>query len=911
MPKRVWFFGEGTAEGGAADAALLGGKGANLAEMCRLGVPVPAGFTIDTEACNAFVAGGGALPDGLEAEIRGHLARVEAAMGARFGDPENPLLLSVRSGARRSMPGMMDSVLDLGLNGAVVRGLAARSGDARFAWDTYRRFIAMYADVVHGLGRDDDAFERALDEARREAGAADDLGLDAAALERLCARYGEYVAGALGHPLPDDPFEQLLGAVAAVFRSWNNDRAVAYRAMYGIPDDWGTAANVQAMVYGNRGEDCATGVAFTRDPATGERRFFGEYLVNAQGEDVVAGVRTPAPVSDPGDGGDGGDGAMERRMPQAYRELVAVQAELERHFRDMQDIEFTVQQGKLWILQTRSGKRTGFAAIRIAVEMVDEGLIDSRTAVARVDPEAITHLLRPVFDADAKAAAQADGRVLAHGLPAGPGAAAGRIALTAPDAVAMAQAGERVLLVRQDTSADDIRGMQAAQGVLTARGGMTSHAAVVGRQMGKVCVVGCGDLEPDPAGGAVRVKGRRFAAGEWLSLDGFSGEVIAGELPTRPSDVLQVLFEGLDPSDAPGYERFARLMAWADDLRRLRVRANADQGGQAAQAVTLGAEGIGLCRTEHMFFGEGKIGPMRRAILAEDPAERASALDALLELQRADFAGLFRACDGLPVTVRMLDPPLHEFLPRGEEAVAALAADLGWEPARLAARIEALRESNPMLGHRGCRLGITRPDITAMQTRAILEAALDVRAQGLRVHPEIMIPLVAYPSELDDQARVVRAEAERVMAARGERIDFDLGTMIELPRAALVADVIARTAEFFSFGTNDLTQTTLGMSRDDIGPVLEHYRNAGLLASDPFQHLDEEGVGALVRIAVDKGRATRADLEVGICGEHGGDPASVDFCHRAGLDYVSCAALRVPVARLAAAQAALRGEGGG
>ncbi len=906
MHKRVYFFGEGTAEGGAEQAALLGGKGANLAEMSRIGVPVPAGFTITTAACNEFTAAGGSLPDGLVDEIREHLARVEAAMGARFGDPAQPLLLSVRSGARRSMPGMMDSVLDLGLNETVVRGLAARTGNPRFAWDTYRRFLHMYADVVHGLGRDDDAFERMLDHARREAGARDDLGLDAAALEALCGRYREYVASALGHPLPDAPLDQLLAAVAAVFRSWNNDRAVAYRAMYGIPDDWGTAANVQAMVYGNLGDDCATGVAFTRDPATGERRFFGEYLVNAQGEDVVAGVRTPAPVPDPDDGD---PTSMQRRMPQAYRELVDVQARLEAHFRDMQDIEFTVQQGRLWILQTRSGKRTGFAAIRIAVEMVDEGLIDARTAVARVDPEAVTHLLRPVFDADAKAAAEADGRVLARGLPAGPGAAAGRIALTARDAVAMAQSGERVLLVRQDTSADDIRGMQAAEGVLTARGGMTSHAAVVGRQMGKVCVVGCGDLEPDPAGGAVTVNGRRFAAGEWLSLDGFTGEVIAAELPTRPSDVLQVLFEGRDASDAPGYERFARLMAWADELRRLGVRANADQGGQARQAVTLGAQGIGLCRTEHMFFGDGKIGPMRRAILAEDADERARALDALLALQRADFAELFRACDGLPVTVRMLDPPLHEFLPRGDGDVAALASELGWEPARLAARIEALRESNPMLGHRGCRLGITRPDITAMQTRAILEAALDARAAGVRVHPEIMIPLVAFPSELDDQARVVRAQAAQVMAERGERIDFDVGTMIELPRAALVADDIARSAEFFSFGTNDLTQTTLGMSRDDIGPVLEHYRTAGLLASDPFQHLDEAGVGALVRIAVEKGRATRPDLAVGICGEHGGDPASVDFCHRAGLDYVSCSPLRVPVARLAAAQAAVREDG--
>jgi pyruvate,orthophosphate dikinase len=894
MSKWSYFFGDGRAEGGAGQEALLGG--------------VPPGFTLTTEACNAFTAAGGSFPPGLEEQVDEHLARVEAVTGARFGDVGAPLLLSVRSGARRSMPGMMDSVLNLGLDQAVVRGLAARTGDERFAWDTYRRFLAMFGDVVFGIGRGDggSAFEHVLDEAKRAAGARSDLELDAGALRALAGRYRDLVAGALGRPFPDDPREQLLAAVAAVFRSWNNDRARAYRAMYGIPEDWGTAANVQAMVFGNLGGDCATGVAFTRDPATGERRFYGEYLVNAQGEDVVAGVRTPAAVPDPGDGG---EGSMARRMPEAYAELDRIQGELERHFRDMQDIEFTVQQGRLWILQTRNGKRTGFADVRIAVDMVDEGLIGVRDAVARVDPEAVTQLLRPVFDPAARERARGERRVLARGLPAGPGAASGRIAVTVAQALAMARDGERVILVRPETSADDIRGMQAAEGVLTARGGMTSHAAVVGRQMGKVCVVGCTELEVDPAAGRAVLAGCPLAAGDWLSLDGYGGEVIAGEVPARPSEVLDVLLGGRDPADAPVFERFSRLLRWADGLRRLGVRANADQGGQARLAATLGAEGIGLCRTEHMFFGEGKIGPMRRVILAEAPEARTRALEELLALQRADFAELFRACGGFPVTVRMLDPPLHEFLPGDEETVSALAAEMGRDPAWLRGRIEGLRESNPMLGHRGCRLGITRPEITAMQTRAVLEAALDVRAEGVGVRPELMIPLVAFPAELAHQCAVVRAEAERVFAARGERLCYLAGTMIELPRAALVADAIAPHAEFFSFGTNDLTQTTLGMSRDDIGPVLRHYRDAGLLAADPFQHLDEAGVGALVRIAVERGRGARADLEVGICGEHGGDPDSIDFCHRAGLDYVSCSPLRVPVARLAAAQAALRSQG--
>jgi pyruvate,orthophosphate dikinase len=904
MSKWVYFFGAGEADGGSGQEALLGGKGANLAEMCRLGVPVPPGFTLSTEACNAFTAAG-ALPPGLEAQLDEHLARVEAIMGARFGDPQEPLLLSVRSGARRSMPGMMDSVLNLGLNETVVQGLARRTGHPRFAWDTYRRFLAMFADVVHGLGREahGSAFERMLDEAKRDAGARSDLELDAAALRALAGRYRDFVAAALGRPFPDDPREQLLAAVGAVFRSWNNDRARAYRAMYGIPEDWGTAANVQAMVFGNLGDDCATGVAFTRDPATGERRFYGEYLVDAQGEDVVAGVRTPAPVPD---SDHGHEGSMARRMPEAYAQLVRIQGELERHFRDMQDIEFTVQQGRLWILQTRNGKRTGFAAVRTAVDMVDEGLIDTRDAVARIEPEAITQLMRPVFDREALAQARAAGRVLARALPAGPGAASGRIALGVAEALAMAAQGGPVILVRPETSADDIRGMQAAQGVLTARGGMTSHAAVVGRQMGKVCVVGCAELEVDPGSRRLVLAGRPLAAGDWLSLDGYHGEVIAGELPTRPSEVLEVLLEGRDPAQAPVYDRFSRLLQWADGLRRLKVRANADQGTQGRLAAILGAEGIGLCRTEHMFFGEGKIGPMRRVILAEAGDARDQALEELLALQRADFTELFRACDGFPVTVRMLDPPLHEFLPGDDDAVCAVAAEMGRDAGWLRGRIEGLRESNPMLGHRGCRLGITRPEITAMQTRAVLEAALDVRAEGVGVMPELMIPLVAFPAELAHQCAVVRTAAERLFASRGERLRYLVGTMIELPRAALLADAIAAHADFFSFGTNDLTQTTLGMSRDDIGPVLRHYRDAGLLAADPFQQLDEAGVGALVRIAVDKGRGARPDLEVGICGEHGGDPGSIDFCHRAGLDYVSCAPLRVPVARLAAAQAALR-----
>ncbi len=902
----VHSFSQGRADGGKDDRDLLGGKGANLAEMCRMGLPVPPGFTLSTDLCGWYYEHGEAYPPELERQVEEALRRLEREMGKRFGDPADPLLVSVRSGARVSMPGMMDTVLNLGLNDETVKGLAARSGNERFAWDAYRRFVQMYADVVLGVraaaGEHHDPFEEALDALKRERGAAEDTALGADDLRRLVRTFKGIVRERSRRPFPTDPLEQLWGAVGAVLGSWNNERAIAYRQMNAIPSSWGTAVNVVAMVFGNLGPDSGTGVAFTRDPASGEKRFYGEFLMNAQGEDVVAGIRTPEPIE-----------RLERCSPEAWRELLRVQELLERHFRDMQDLEFTIESGKLFLLQCRAGKRTGFAAARIAVDMVEEGLIRKDEALLRVDPEALNQLLQPVFAPAELARARKEGRVLTRGLNAGPGAATGRIVLQAERAMERARAGERVILVRVETSPEDIRGMQAATGILTARGGMTSHAALVARQMGRVCVAGAGELSIDYAARTVSVRGRTLAEGDWISLDGTTGEVLEGEIGTRPSEVLSVLFGkgGKKGRGGPVFRAYERLMEWADGARRLRVRTNADQPDQCRTAVAFGAEGIGLCRTEHMFFEGSKIDAVREMILAESAAERERALKKLLPLQRRDFEGIFKAMGPRPVTVRTLDPPLHEFLPHDAAEIEALAADMGVPAARLAAKVESLRELNPMLGHRGCRLGVSFPEITRMQARALFEAACNVaRKGGLVPRPEIMIPLVGTPRELALQAAEVRETAERVFAEKKTRVPYLIGTMIELPRAALVAGAIAEHAQFFSFGTNDLTQTTFGISRDDAGTFVPLYVAEEILPADPFARLDVEGVGRLMEIACREGRAARRDLKLGICGEHGGDPASIAFCHGLGLEYVSCSPYRVPIARLAAAQAALRERAG-
>jgi len=904
--KYVYAFGGGAAEGDGSRKDLLGGKGANLAEMCRLGLPVPHGFTITTEVCTHYYAARKTYPTGLLEEIDEHLAQVEKALGRKFGDPVNPLLVSVRSGARASMPGMMDTILNLGLNDKTVEGLVKVSKSPRFAWDCYRRFVAMYGDVVLELKpadkRERDPFEVILEKKKLAYGVRLDTQLPVDALKELVRDFKAEIRYRTGAIFPEDPRQQLAGAIGAVFGSWMNERAIVYRQLNGIPESWGTAVNVQSMVFGNLGEDCGTGVAFTRDPATGENVFYGEYLINAQGEDVVAGVRTPQKIA-----------TLEKKMPAVYKQLLGIRATLEDHYHDMQDIEFTVEKGKLWMLQTRTGKRTGFAEVRIAVEMVEEGRIQPGEAVLRVNPDSLNQLLRPIFDPDAKYAAMRDGRILAKGLNAGPGAATGRIVFNAQDAFEWAQRGEKVLLVREEASPEDIKGMNAAEGILTARGGMTSHAALVGRQMGKVCVVGCEALRVDPMVGSMAVKSatgdmKVLREGDWLSIDGTTGEVIEGKLATKPSDVLQVLLDRtLDPTASPVYQRYATLMSWADQVRRLKVRANADQPDQAANAVAFGAEGIGLCRTEHMFFGGDRITAMREMILAEKTDERERALEKILPMQRDDFAGIFRAMGDRPVTIRTLDPPLHEFLPHGEKEREAVARQAGVDPRLVARKVAELHEMNPMLGHRGCRLGISFPEITRMQTRAILEAACRVKQEGVDVKPEIMIPLVGHVRELMDQAKIVRAVAEKVFQESGTRVDFLVGTMIELPRAAVTADEIAGVAEFFSFGTNDLTQTTFGLSRDDAGKFLPEYVKREIFPADPFEKLDQGGVGKLVKMGVDLGRGTRFDLKVGICGEHGGDPSSVEFCHRVGLDYVSCSPFRIPIARLAAAQAALRG----
>ncbi|HRS16519.1 MAG TPA: pyruvate, phosphate dikinase [Thermoanaerobaculaceae bacterium] len=896
--KMVYLFGGGSAEGNGSMKVLLGGKGANLAEMAGIGLPVPPGFTITTEVCIDYQKAR-TYPPALAAQVEGGLAHIERVTGKKFGDPSNPLLVSVRSGARASMPGMMDTILNLGLNDSTVQGMIALTGNPRFAWDCYRRFVAMYGDVVLGCkpeGKDEiDPFEEILEETKHAKGVHVDTELTAEDLQELVVRFKAAVLKRTGKTFPESPMEQLWGAIGAVFGSWDNARAVAYRRLNNIPDDWGTAVNVQAMVYGNMGEDSGTGVAFTRDPASGENYFYGEFLVNAQGEDVVAGVRTPRPVRE-----------MAEVFPEVNTQLLAVRQTLERHFKDMQDFEFTVEKGKLYMLQTRNGKRTGLAAIRIAVDMVEEGLIDADEALRRVEPDQLNQLLRPIFNAASKRTALSAGKLLAKGLPAGPGAATGKAVFNAVDAEEWAARGEQVMLVRIETSPEDIRGMNAAQGILTARGGMTSHAALVARQMGKVCVVGCEALDIDYKARTITVGGTVVEEGEWLSIDGFTGEVIVGKLETRPSEVLQVLIEkSLEPQASSAYKYYSRLMEWADKVRALKVRANADQPDQAANAVAFGAEGIGLCRTEHMFFGGERIIAVREMILADTEAERQRALDKLLPMQRDDFAGIFRAMGERPVTVRTLDPPLHEFLPHTAKEQAEVAAQLGVTPEAVKAKVDDLHEANPMLGHRGCRLGIAYPEITRMQARAILEAACLVKKEGIDVKPEIMIPLVGTKKELDDQQRQVRAIAEDVFRQHGITVDYLVGTMIELPRAALTADAIAETAEFFSLGTNDLTQTTYGVSQDDAGKFLPLYLARGIWPADPFATLDQEGVGQLVEMGTRKGRSTRPDLKVGICGEHGGDPASVEFCHRVGMNYVSCSPFRIPVARLAAARAQL------
>jgi pyruvate,orthophosphate dikinase len=903
--KRVYFFGGGKSEGSKEMKNLLGGKGANLAEMANIGLPVPPGFTITTEVCTEFYAGGKKLPKQLEADIRANVSKMERLVGAKFGDAKNPLLVSVRSGARASMPGMMDTILNLGLNDRTAAGLAAKSGNERFAFDSYRRFIAMYGDVVLGMKpekkEDHDPFDVLLDKKKKARGVKLDSELPADALKELVGEFKAEIKARVGVDFPEDPYAQLEGAIKAVFQSWQNDRANLYRRLNNIPAEWGTAVNVQAMVFGNKGTDSATGVCFTRDPASGENMFYGEFLVNAQGEDVVAGIRTPDKIEKLGE-----------IMPKAYKELLDIRKKLEKHYKDMQDIEFTIEGGKLYMLQCRSGKRTGFASVRIAVEMVDEKLIPKEEAIRRVEPEALNQLLRPVFLPSAKKAAINEGRLLAKGLPAGPGAATGKVVFFADEAEALAAKGEtNLILCRHETSPEDIRGMNASLGFMTAFGGMTSHAALVARQMGKVCIVGCAALSfdyhartmsVDTGKGTIVVK-----EGDWISIDGFAGEVINGRVETAPSEVIRVLIEkNLDPKEAPVYQTYAKLMSWADAARKLKVRANADQPDQAEASVAFGAEGIGLCRTEHMFFGEAKIGPMREMIVAENEDDRRKALAKLLPLQREDFAGLFRAMKGRPVTVRTLDPPLHEFLPHDEAGVRDLANATGRTVEQVHERIEELKESNPMLGHRGCRLGVTYPEITEMQARAIFEGAIEVSAEGQPVIPEIMIPLVGTKKELDLQAAVVRATADAVFAEKGKKLPYLIGTMIEVPRAALTAGEIVESAEFFSFGTNDLTQTTFGLSRDDVPRVLASYLEHEIYTVDPFVSVDRAGVGSLMKMAVAAGRAKKPKLKLGICGEHGGDPASVEFCHQIGLDYVSCSPYRLPIARLAAAQAALK-----
>jgi pyruvate, orthophosphate dikinase len=896
--KYVYYFGDGHADGAGTMKPLLGGKGANLAEMTRIGLPVPPGFTITTEVCTYFYEHKRAYPRELQAEVARALTKVEESVGRKLGDSDRPLLVSVRSGARDSMPGMMDTILNLGMNDRTVEIVARKTGNARFAWDSYRRFLQMYGDVVMGVQKlpneDHEPFESVIEHLKDERYGNHnfpDVQLTVPDLQNLVQRFKDLIRQRTGKSFPQNPHEQLWGSIGAVFGSWNNDRAIVYRRKYGIPHEWGTAVNVQTMVFGNMGNTSATGVAFTRDPASGEKVFYGEYLINAQGEDVVAGVRTPHPIAD-----------LAKEMPAAHSGLMKVRAILEKHFKDMQDLEFTVEENRLYILQTRNGKRTGHAAVRIAVDMVGEKLIAKQDAVKRIPADSLAHLLAPIFDRKSAGAAKKIG----SGLAAGPGAASGHVVFSASDAVKRAEKGEKVALARIETSPEDLRGMIAAEGILTSRGGVSSHAALVARQMGKVCVCGASGIQIDYQTRTLSANGTSLQQGDYISIDGTTGEVFAGEVPTAPSEIVQVLVdESLDEKKSATYQQYARLMKWVDEFRELDVRTNADTPEQVLNAVAFGAQGIGLCRTEHMFFEGDRIDAMREMILAESEEHRAKALSKLLPYQREDFAGIFTALKGLPATIRFLDPPLHEFLPHDHAQQLELAHKLNVKVDNISRRVRELHEFNPMLGHRGCRLGIVYPEISQMQATAVFEAAAAVQKKGIKVRPEIMIPLVGFPRELKLQIEIVHRVAAEVGKAKKTKFDYVVGTMIEIPRAALVADEIARDAQFFSFGTNDLTQTTLGMSRDDSGSFLPAYNELDIVATNPFASIDQKGVGRLMEITRDLGRKTRPNIKLGICGEHGGDPASVKFCHRLGLDYVSCSPFRVPIARLAAAQAAL------
>ena len=931
--KHIYFFGKSRCDGKGDMKALLGGKGANLAAMTRIGLPVPPGFTITTEVCTYYYDNGKKFPSNLSGDLSKAIAWMEKETGKKFGDPKNPLLVSVRSGSRDSMPGMMDTILNLGLNDATTEGLKAATNNGRFAWDSYRRFVQMYGDVVMGVQKrhenEHEPFDEVMDHLKFEVGAKEDTDLNEVELQELVKRYKTLIKERTGKEFPADPVKQLEGAIGAVFGSWMNERAVIYRQKYRIPDNWGTAVNVQSMVFGNMGDDCATGVAFTRDPATGENVFYGEYLVNAQGEDVVAGVRTPKKIAEMAD---------DAIIGPAFKELEKVRKTLEKNFGDVQDFEFTIEKKKLYMLQTRNGKRTALAYVKIAHDMVKEKLMTPEHAIKSGDPEALNQLLQPIFDKDAYEAAKKEGRVLATGLPAGPGAATGVVVFTAAKAEELAKKGQSVVLARIETSPEDLRGMIASEGILTCRGGVSSHAALVARQMGKVCVAGAGDIHIDYAAGHLTCKGVTLQEGDPISINGSTGEVFNGAIATADSELKQVLVAGtLKPADSKVFQYYNFIMKLADKYRRLGIRTNADQPDQVTNAVAFGAEGIGLCRTEHMFFEGDRIDAMRQTILYAgeyaalkpqiDKAEKdkdaettaklkprfdevarqfKGGLEKLLPYQQADFEGIFRALNGLPACIRLLDPPLHEFLPHEKLQQDELARKLGVNADTIAARVHELHEFNPMLGNRGCRLGICYPEVTEMQARAIFQAAAAVLKDGTKVKPEVMIPLVGFKKELDLQVELVHRVAKEVMAETGKKFAYSVGTMIEVPRGALTADEIAETAEFFSFGTNDLTQTCLGMSRDDSGSFLGAYQNSEIIKTNPFASIDTTGVGQLMRIGVEKGRSTRGDLKIGICGEHGGDPASVVFCHSIGLNYVSCSPFRVPIARLAAAQAALK-----
>ena len=892
--KYTYLFGK-TTDGDAKMRNLLGGKGANLAEMARIGLPVPPGFTITTEVCTYFYDNGKKYPASLEKQVKLGVESVEKQMGKKFGDEKDPLLFSVRSGARESMPGMMDTILNLGLNDKTVEGLSAKTQNPRFAWDCYRRFIQMYGDVVMGVQARNEAepepFHHVMEGLKAEIGKKFDTELTVEDLKELVKRYKTLIKERIGKTFPQDVYDQLWGAIGAVFGSWMNERAIIYRQKYGIPASWGTAVNVQTMVFGNKGETSATGVAFTRDPANGENEFYGEYLINAQGEDVVAGVRTPHKISQ-----------LQNEMPKAYKELLAIRKKLENHFKDMQDFEFTIEENKLYMLQTRNGKRTGMAAVRIAVEMNKQKFMDEKTAVLKIPADSISSLLVPVFDTNAIKRA----KVLAKGLPAGPGAASGEVVFTAAQAELVASRGRKSILCREETSPEDLRGMIAAEGILTSRGGVSSHAALVARQMGKVCICGASEISMDYNKRLMSVGDIVIKEGDYISIDGTTGEIYLGEIETAPSEVIRVLSGKMKAEKSYTFQLFQTVMKWADKYRKLGIRTNADTPEQAKRAVQFGAEGIGLCRTEHMFFEGDRIDAVREMILATDLQERQKALKKLLPYQRKDFEGIFKAMEGLPVTIRLLDPPLHEFLPHESAARNALAEKMNISPEVLTERCKALEEQNPMLGHRGCRLGNSYPEITEMQSRAIFEAAASLIKKGKKVKVEIMVPLVGFVQELKFQAEVINKTAEAVMAEKKVKIDYMLGTMIEVPRGALTADEIAEVAEFFSFGTNDLTQTGLGMSRDDAGSFLGRYKELDILPKNPFASIDKGGVGQLVRIGAEKGRSARPNIKLGICGEHGGDPDSIDFFNDVGLNYVSCSPPRVPVARLAAAQAQLK-----